>query len=68
MKPQTRRMKSYAVSLPTVLYGCKIWSLVLRGEYRLRELEKDMDIRGKKEPQGEHYAMRSFIISPFARN
>jgi hypothetical protein len=28
------------VILPVVLYGCKIWSLILREEHRLRVLRK----------------------------
>jgi hypothetical protein len=27
------------IILPVVLYGCETWSLTLRGEHRLRELE-----------------------------
>jgi hypothetical protein len=28
------------IILPVVLYGCETWSLILRGEHRLRVFEK----------------------------
>jgi hypothetical protein len=37
------KIKTYkTIILPVVLYGCKTWSLTLRGEHRLRGFEKTL--------------------------
>jgi hypothetical protein len=54
-------MQNYII-LPVVLYGCETWSLTLREEEGLRVFE-NRALRGmRRQEDGEHCIMRSFII------
>jgi hypothetical protein len=59
------------IILPVVLYGCEIWSLILREEHRLRVFENRV-LRRIFGPKGDevtggwrNYIMRSFITCTF---
>jgi hypothetical protein len=66
---ENTKFKIYKIIiLPGVLYGCEIWSLILREELRLRVFENRMPRRifGPERDEvtgiGEHYVTRSFMI------
>jgi hypothetical protein len=56
------------IILTVVLYGCGIWSLTLRDEYRLKVFQNSVlrIILGLKKDEGmegwRNYIMRSFVI------
>jgi hypothetical protein len=66
-------LKMYrTIILPSVLYDCETWALILREEHRLkvfekRVLEEYLDLRGMKWWEaGENCTVMSFIIKKFA--